>query len=103
MRVVGVRSEEEIAAQLEARYAELEAEAKSRHRQFPCATCRFSSGSGTLTRCRNPLIVGFQEKWVYAWDCMDGTHLKARLCGPEKALWRQRLSLWQRVLEWLSR
>lgn len=87
-----VRSDEEIQEQLEGRLAELEHEARQRRLQVVCRDCRFARG----IYCVNPLVMGFGA------PVFQGSS-EADLCGPEKALWREKLPLWQRVLEWVSR
>jgi hypothetical protein len=89
------RSQAQIVAECEARYAEMQREAAKPERQFPCYTCVHGGG----TRCRNPLIIGVERKSVAVWD---QTHpLDARLCGPEKALWEPQQSWWQRLIDWV--
>ena len=89
------RTREQILAECQARYAEMEREAAMPERQFPCSTCTYGGG----TRCRNPLIIGIERKSVAVWD---QTHpLEARLCGPEKALWEPRRPWWQRLIDWI--
>ena len=98
-----MRTQEEIFAQLEARYAELKAEANSPARKWPCDTCRWTI-KGAGVRCDNALIKGFgPPAWSfdYAKD-REGGNL---LCGPEKALWEPKEpkpTLWQRIIEWMA-
>ena len=114
-----VRTEEQIQAQLDARLAELEAEAALPARRFPCTECTHfrwkwdALKEGAL--CENPLVVGYGGK---AFSAMDGGRPddwcykyldRAALCGPEKALWQPRIStkrgighLWQRLTNWLA-
>lgn len=99
-----MRSQEKIIQQCESRFKEIEQEAEKPERLYPCKTCKFGSGSGTHQKCHEPLIVGFKEDgYVWAWDCKDGSHLSARLCGPEKALWQpreQKKSLFKDIVIW---
>lgn len=97
---VSHRTQAEIVAQLEARYATLETEAAAREersklpdRLYPCRTCKWGGDAA----CKNALIVGFRDEIVWNWS-----HVKPEyrdellmLCGPEKALWEPR-TLWQR-------
>lgn len=94
------RTPEEIQAQLEARMAELEAEAKRRERF--CTNCQHC----VQLRCTNRLVIGFgKPEFVGPNDeWMNATSLE--LCGPEKALFtprEPRPSIWQRFTEWLAR
>jgi len=84
-----MRTQEQIIAQLEARYAELE---KTRGDPYTrCKDCKWSTipmgMDDRFRKCHQPLIKGFEVQAPYAWDCQDGTHHGAKLCGPEKALW----------------
>lgn len=91
------RTQAEIIAQLEARYAEMEAEANSPAKLYPCKTCRFASGPW----CRNALITGIGNKDVTHNDEYAG--YANSLCGPEKALWEPRPpSLWRRFMNWIA-
>jgi hypothetical protein len=90
------RTEVEIAAQLQKRFAELEAEAARRDAdpeiQFPCKTCRWA----TYSQCKNALVLGYAGGKSH-WDSgYSSAKTDAALCGPEKALWEPR-SLRQRV------
>lgn len=95
-----MRTPEEILAQLEARYAELQRQAQSPEMTMPCKTCRWSKYSETdHPYCEQPLVKGFSTNDKRA---VDGVWLgtDATLCGPEKALWEPRLIWWQRFVEW---
>jgi hypothetical protein len=110
-RIPGHRTDEQIQADLEARYAEMEAEAeRQRHDPsllYPCVTCKWRKGSW----CENPLVIGIKREDTLHRDCdivagLGGDHYKNTLCGPEKALWAPispKPSLWQRFLAWLER
>lgn len=101
-------------AQLERRYAELEAEEARRKvdpkLNYPCKTCSHfvdERGSGIFgdiigsTYCKNPLVVGFGRR--HPIDLMFGNKgAIPALCGPEKALWEPKLTLWQRLWRWLE-
>lgn len=96
------RTQEKIIAQCEARYAELEREAASPHKQRPCKTCRFRAHP-IFEHCTHPLIVGFGEPdWCYDKNRDRGFNLSNRgnLCGPEKALWEPKPTLSQRIINW---
>ena len=89
---------EEIREQLEARYAEMEAEAerKAKSALTACSACRWSNGAW----CRNPLVIGIEQKLTLNTDRYAGD---AKLCGPEKALWElpePKRNLWQRLVDW---
>lgn len=93
------RTPEEIQAQLEARYMELEREAQKPERLYPCSSCRWHEIPGKYDRCYNPLVAGFE---IGSYTFTDSTNAK-RLCGPEKALWEPKLTRWQRFMEWMHR
>lgn len=93
-----VRTEKEIAAQLAARMAELEAQAEQANLpEYPCVSCRFRDGSF----CENALIRGIKHELMWTYDSQP-TSPDAALCGPEKALWEPRLTLWERFIAWLE-
>lgn len=92
------RTPEEIREQLEARYAEMEAEAerKAKAALTACSACRWSNGAW----CRQPLVIGIEQKLTLNTDRYAGD---ASLCGPEKALWEEvepKRNLWQRFVDW---
>ena len=96
-----VRTEEEIAAQLAARMAELEEQAVGIRsmEELPCKKCRWSETSSFI-KCHNPLIKGFGDA---PYVDNDGSFERnAKLCGPEKALWEPRLTLWERFIAWME-
>lgn len=96
-----MRTQAEILAQCEARYAQLEAqyEEMKRKSERSCATCRFGSGLGDAQKCREPLVVGFDKRgFKWAWDCNDFSQHQSALCGPEKALWQPKLKWWQKLI-----
>lgn len=98
------RTPEQIREQLEARYAEMEAEAEriAKAELTACNACRWSNGHF----CRQPLVMGVAQKTVYVWDSptfRHGLDDTSRLCGSEKALWEEiepKLNLWQRFVNW---
>lgn len=93
LNVPQARTHEQILAECQARYDEMESEAAKPELQFPCSTCRWAV-QGDWLSCRQPLVTGIAGKPVDNWD--------ARLCGPEKALWEPRQSLWSRLFDWLE-
>lgn len=102
-----MRTKEQIIAQLEARYAELERgreehETKKREEKrkasLACKRCRWSYGGISLQYCRQPLVRGYSTGNVKAMD--NWTSPQATLCGPEKALWEWRWNLWRRFVDW---
>ncbi|MGL5736199.1 MAG: hypothetical protein ACRCYS_15145 [Beijerinckiaceae bacterium] len=96
-----VRTQEQIVAQCEARMAELEQTAASPQMKFPCATCRWAD-KFKAAWCHHPLVKGFGEEFHMGMDRSGLPHKRyPPLCGPEKALWEPKLSLWQRLLNWL--
>lgn len=96
-----LRTPEEIQAQLEARYAEMEAEAASPAVRFPCKTCKWRE-KYTWDYCAQPLIMGIKGKPVSLMGDFEGSRTTA-LCGPEKALWEPIPTRWQRFTEWLAK
>jgi hypothetical protein len=114
------RTPEEIRAQLEARYAEMEAEAARRDADpmllHPCKTCRFMAMRWPSSRagwyCTNPLVTGFatgENEQIAVWDSAPpgdwhaSYRPKAAICGPEKALWAPKPTRWQRFINMLER
>jgi len=83
-----VRTEAEILAQLEARYAEMEREAKSPAKLYPCETCKWAKWRDWI-HCTQPLVMGMDAKPVSRINEAEGRQ-KTSLCGPEKALWEGR-------------
>ena len=108
----GHRTPEQIRGQLEARYAQLEADCEGSARKYSCETCRWCEvgGLADYQTCHEPLVNGF-DKPRAAWDCgvKEGFEsiLPAKLCGPEKALWQPipdpppKPNLLDRLIEWL--
>ena len=90
------RTPDEIKAQLEARLAEMEAEANSPRWVAPCEQCKWRYASF----CINPFVIGLERKNTLHWD-YSKEHHRNTLCGPEKALWEPRPTLWQRFIAWL--
>lgn len=93
-----MRTREEIMAQLEARYAEIEAEANSPRRQFPCASCRWAD-KFEAAWCHQPLVKGFGDR-VHMGMGEEISKTIPNLCGPEKALWEPKQSIWQKFAAW---
>lgn len=91
------RTPEQITAQLRARLAEMEDEAKSPRCQMPCKACLWES----YDFCKHPLIVGFEKKLSFAWD-YQAHHARNSLCGEEKALWEPKKipHWWDRNSDW---
>ena len=93
------RTAEQITAQIEARKAEIEAEAQTPAYLFPCRTCKWQRqtlGSPSIPSrqlCCEPLVVGL--------DYPRPTDLSIPpLCGPERALWQPN---WRkRLLDWFG-
>lgn len=94
------RTPEEIKQQLEARLAEIEAEAdRARFKEATaCRKCRWSNEIGS--RCKQALVIGFDVDWVTSHDW--SVH-SATICGPEKALWEPKRTWWQRILDHIIR
>lgn len=95
------RTTEQIQRQLDERLSALEAEAAQPERLWPCKTCRFRGEYSH--HCANPLVLGFSKE-ATNWDWDKDYQFKDRLsalCGPEKVLWRPRLTRWQRFAQWI--
>ncbi len=98
-----MRTREQIMAQLEARYAELEAEAASPPVQRPCSACRWRSDP-IYRHCTHPLVKGFapaQYCWDRAKEYSFGPFNEVQLCGGEKALWAPHQTIVQRIINWI--
>ena len=100
-----MRTQEEILAQCEARYCELERRAeviKKLEAQPKCVDCRWIDTRGYLNGgiCNQPLIKGFDELGPYCFDRESYSKHRTVLCGPEKALWEPKRSLPRRLLDW---
>ena len=100
-----MRTQEEILAQCEARYRELERRAeaiKKLEAQPKCVDCRWIDTRGYLNGgiCNQPLIKGFDELGPYCFDRESYSKHRTVLCGPEKALWEPKRSLPRRLLDW---
>lgn len=93
------RTPEQITAQLRARLAEMEAEAKLPKWQTPCKTCRWASANF----CEHPLIIGLEKRLTWTWDHRQ-RDLHNSLCGEEKALWEPKKirHRWDRNSEWAA-
>lgn len=87
-----MRTQAEIVAQLEARYAQMEAELESPAMKWPCATCRWAD-KFEAAWCHQPLVRGLGEKVHMGMGATDRGKIIPRLCGPEKALWEPRRGL----------
>ena len=95
-----LRTPEEIQAQLEARYAEMEVEAERLriHALTACSACRWADGAW----CKQPFVIGIKQELTANVDRHPGG-LRNSICGPEKALWEPIPTRWQRFVEWLHR
>jgi len=99
-----MRTQEEILAQCEARYRELERRAeaiKKLEAQPKCVDCRWAKSEYLGHSCNQPLIKGFDERGPACFDSASYGKHRTALCGPEKALWEPKLSLPQRLWDWL--
>lgn len=97
-----MRTQDEILAQCEARYRELERRAeviKKLEARPKCVDCRWIDTRGYLNGglCNQPLIKGFDERGPDCFDRMSYSKHRTALCGPEKALWEPKLNLLQRA------
>ena len=104
-----MRTREQIIADCEKRFEELQREAEAPARQRPCKTCRFYSTRGDdgyrwgegypeYHTCTEPLVQGFGEWGVEV-------RKKPMPCGPEKALWQpipHKPTLCERILAFLT-
>lgn len=86
-----VRTEEQIQADLDARLAEIERQAENHRAQMRCKDCRWARG----VYCVNPLVKGFKAP-------VAQFSTEADICGPEKALWQEKLPIIERFLAWLK-
>lgn len=114
------RTQEEIEAQLLARYRELqeqaakiEAQEAAERQRLKCSECRWAcNGQNKFDRrgiyCRNALLTGFEgpqpnvDRVEQSYTGRYSLYPKTRLCGPEKALWEPIPTRWQQLVEWLG-
>lgn len=107
-----MRTQEQIIADCEKRYAELCAEKERIYNdpqiQRPCPSCRFYSMVGDdgfnwnedfpqYHTCTEPLVQGYRQ-----WGVRIGKRNPPFPCGPEKALWQPKLPWWKRFMQWLG-
>lgn len=110
-----MRTREQIIADCERRFAELQEEAERRKVDLrlthPCETCRWQK----YQRCEEPLVKAFgkghrlipympsveERKSLWRDDKGLGWDFPT-LCGPEKALWQPKLTIWQRIWQFLT-
>ena len=98
-----MRTQEEILAQCEARYRELERRAeaiKKLEAQPKCVDCRWAESRYLGHICNQPLIKGFDERGPNCFDRTSYSKHHTALCGPEKALWEPKRSMPRRLLDW---
>lgn len=111
----GHRTQEQIIAQCEARYAALEKEAEAKREadrlaverdKVACRKCRWVKGYDrnypNLAQCTQPLVKGFDLTDVYTYDS-GYRDSRVSLCGPEKALWEPKPALWERVINFICK
>lgn len=102
-----MRTHEQIVADCEARFEELQREKERRDNdpliQRPCKTCRWS----IKTRCKEPLVKGFDNytppnvDWQLKLGTLSNNWPTVKLCGLEKALWQpvpKPLTRWQKFM-----
>lgn len=110
----GGRTQEQIIADCEAAYAELlagierkraaEEAARIEAAKPKCAGCRWHKRKPTYLKgyCHQPLVKGIGA----APEAYDGDYWgrtgKAKLCGPEKALWEPKLRWWEKIFDWVE-
>jgi len=94
-----MRNREEILAELEWRFAQMEAEAAKPERTHPCERCKwYHEGLFTpFVTCSQPLVMGINGRPVHRLDAA----MAGAICGPERALWEQRKPWWRRLVDWL--
>lgn len=106
----GERTQEQIIADCEAAYAELLADierkrtaedaARIEAAKPKCAGCRWHKPTYPGATCHQPLVKGVGA----APEAYDGGYWgrqgKAKLCGPEKALWEPKLRWWEKIFDW---
>lgn len=105
----GERTQEQIIADCEAAYAKLlddaeehkraEEQARIEAAKPKCAGCRWHEYDLHSGLCTQPLVkgLGATPKAYDGGRFSTGRYGKAKLCGPEKALWEPKLNLWQRL------
>ena len=115
-----MRTREQIIADCEKRFNEMRKGKETRESDprftHTCDNCRFCSGSSDFLwearYCGEPLVRGFEPPHVLrhelykprtGWRDDQGRHWDfPHLCGPEKALWQPKLTLWQRFINFLT-
>ena len=93
-----MRTREEILAQLEARFAQMEAEAAKPERIHPCERGKWHRDGlfEPFDACAQPLVMGVDGLPRYLLSATEF----GGLCGPERALWEQRKPWWRRLVDW---
>jgi len=108
----GERTQEQIIADCEAAYAELLADIERRRAAEEaarieaakprCVGCRWHKPAYLNGYCHQPLVKGVGG----APDAYDspywGRQGKAKLCGPERALWEPKLRWWEKIFDWVE-
>lgn len=106
------RSQAEIIADCEAAYAELLADierkraaeeaARIEAAKPRCVGCRWHKPTYLGVTCHHPLVKGVGAA-PEAYDAdYWGRNGKAKLCGPEKALWEPKLRWWEKIFDWVE-
>lgn len=107
----GERTQEQIIADCEAAYAELLADIDRKRAaeeavrieaaKPKCAGCRWHKPAYLKGYCHQPLVKGVGAA-PEAYDDYWGRQGKAKLCGPEKALWEPKLRWWEKIFDWVE-
>lgn len=108
----GERAQEQIIADCEAAYAELLADIERKRaaedaaqieaEKPKCVACLWHTAMYPSGVCRHPLVKGLgasHEAYDHGYWGRNG---KAKLCGPEKALWEPKLRLWEKIFDWVE-
>lgn len=108
----GERTQEQIIADCEAAYAKLLADIERKRAAEDaaridaakprCVGCRWHKPTYPGATCHQPLVKGVGAAPEAYDTAYWGRQGKAKLCGPEKALWEPKLRWWEKIFDWVE-